>query len=173
MKRLLTIIMAGALLFGPVTSSAQRNRQSNDSRIPVVKAESKSDSTKKSPQGPVSIEKFITKEATKMEGMTTVYKQDGKYFLAIPDALIGRDILRVSRVSQSAADIRGSFSGYAGDHISSGLYRFEKGPDNKIFLRKVSVRERSQDSIMSQNILKSNLTPIIGSFPIKAWNEDK
>lgn len=173
MKTLLTIIMAGALIFSPVTSSAQRNRQSNDSRIPVVKAEPKSDSTKKAPQGPVSIEKFITKEASKMVGMTTVYKQDGKYYLTISDSLIGRDILMVSRVSQSAADIRGSFSGYAGDQIGSGLYRFEKGPDNRIFLRKVSVRERSQDSIMSMNILKSNLAPIIGSFPIKAWNDDK
>ena len=132
MKILLTIIMAGALLCSPATSSAQRNRPSNDSRIPVVRAESKSDSTKKSPQGPVSIEKFITKEASKMEGMTTVYKQDGKYYLTIPDSLIGKDILMVSE-SQSAADIRGSFSGYAGDQISSGLYKFEKGPDNKIF----------------------------------------
>ena len=126
--------MAGALLFSPLTSSAQRNRQSNDSRIPVVKAESKRDSTKKGPQCPVSIEQFITKEASKMVGMTTVYKQDGKYYLAIPDSLIGRDILMVSRVVKSAAGIRGSFSGYAGDQLNSGLYTFEKGPDNKIFL---------------------------------------
>ncbi len=160
MKTLLTIIMAGALIFSPVTSSAQRNRQSNDSRIPVVKAEPKSDSTKKAPQGPVSIEKFITKEASKMVGMTTVYKQDGKYYLTISDSLIGRDIRMVSRVSQSAADIRGSFSGYAGDQIGSGLYRFEKrGRILGYFSEKVSVRERSQDSIMSMNILKSTSLP--------------
>ena len=55
--------MVGALLFSSLTSSAQRNRQSNDTGIPVVRAESKRDSTKKSPQCPVSIEQFITKEA--------------------------------------------------------------------------------------------------------------
>ncbi|MDD2595159.1 MAG: zinc-dependent metalloprotease [Bacteroidales bacterium] len=174
MKQFLLILLTGLLIFSPVQMDAQRKnkRQAQKSEQTATPA----DSTKKqAPKGPVSIEKFLKKDASKMEGMTTVYKQDDKYYFAIPDSLFGKELLLVSRVSKSAAGMRGSFSGYAGDQINEGLFRFEKGPNNKIFLRSVFTRERSlsEDRPMYRNLQNSNLNAIVGSFDIKAWNNEK
>ncbi len=84
-----------------------------------------------------------------MKGLTTVYMQDSKFFITINDSLLNRDILMVTRISKAAEGIRSSFAGYAGDQINEGMFRFEKGPNNKIFLRKILVRERSKDTTQS------------------------
>lgn len=173
MKQLLLLLIAGSLLLAP----SQADAQHRGGKGPQAKEQTApGDSTKKhAPKGPVAIEKFFKENSEKMEGMTTVYKQDNKFYLAIPDSLLGKEILLVSRVSKSAEGIRGSFSGYAGDQISEGVFKFEKGPDNKIFLTSVLLRERSEspEQPMYANLQNSNLGAIVGSFDIKAWNEDK
>lgn len=47
--------------------------------------------------------------------------RDKKYFIGIPDSLIGRDILMVTRMSETPAGFRANFFGYAGDQINSGM----------------------------------------------------
>ena len=135
----------------------------------VAEDASKSKTTKKTIP---TLAKFVKPSAKISRGMTTVYEQDGRYFITIPDTLLGRDIRMVSRVSKSAEGLRGSFSGYAGDILNSALLRFEKGPNDKIFLRNVLLRERS-DSIMPQNVENSNFPAIVASFDIKAQSSDK
>ena len=177
MKRLLLIFLVGAMLFSPSDINAQRGKKRRDTAVKTEQTVPSKDSLdkKSGKKEPMLIDKFIKKDAKVVKGMTTVYKQDDKFFIAIPDSLLGKDILMVSRVSKSAAGIRGNFSGYAGDDINEGLFRFEKGPNNKIFLREVSMRERSLDENkpMYQNVLNSNLNAILGSFDIKAWNKEK
>ncbi|MFA6712569.1 MAG: DUF5117 domain-containing protein, partial [Bacteroidales bacterium] len=177
MKRLLLIFLVGAMLFSPSDINAQRGKKRRDTAVKTEQTIPSKDSLdkKNGKKEPMLIDKFIKKDAKVVKGMTTVYKQDDKFFIAIPDSLLGKDILMVSRVSKAAAGIRGNFSGYAGDDINEGLFRFEKGPNNKIFLREVSMRERSLDENkpMYQNVLNSNLNAILGSFDIKAWNKEK
>ncbi|MDD3032986.1 MAG: zinc-dependent metalloprotease [Bacteroidales bacterium] len=136
---------------------------------------SAADSTKKGPEkAPQTIEKFIKSDAHIMKGMTTVYNQDNKFFININDSLLGRDLMMVTRISLGASGVRTDFEGYAGDQINQGVYRFEKGPNNKIFLRKVLNRERSDSSSsMFVSVVKSNTEPIAASFEIKALSEDK
>jgi len=133
------------------------------------------DSTKKVPdKGPLSIEKFLKPDAKVMKGLTTVYYQENKFFLNINDSLIGRDLMMVTRISLGASGVRTDFEGYAGDQINQGVFRFEKGPNNKIFLKKVLNRERSDStSSMYRSVVKSNLEPIAASFDIKAMSADK
>ncbi len=134
------------------------------------------DTTKKSPEkGPVSIEKFFKSDVKPMIGLTSVYKQNGRFFININDTLLGRDIMMVTRISKAAAGIRSSFDGYAGDQLNSAMFRFEKGPDNKMFLRRVLNRERSKDSTqaMFEAVKRSNLDAISASFEIKAQSADK
>ena len=51
---------------------------------------------------------------------------------------MNRDLLVVNRISQSAADNRKGFTGYAGDIIGSNVIRFENGPNDKVFIRSIS-----------------------------------
>ncbi len=54
------------------------------------------------------------------------------------------------------------------------VIRFEKGPNNKIFLRNISFAEYSKDSTspMFTAVNKSNVQPIAAAFDIKAFSKD-
>lgn len=124
----------------------------------------------KKAKGPETMQKFLKKDTKVIKGFTTVYKQSsGKWYININDSIIGRDIEVVSRVSKSAegSRIMGGFAGYAGDQIGEGVIRFSKGPDNKIFMQQILMRERSKGDL-AQNVMNSNVNAIIGSFDIAA-----
>jgi hypothetical protein len=110
-------------------------------------------------------EKTVTKS-----GLLTVHKTEEKYYFEIPSSLFGKEILVVNRLSKSGADMRDFFSGYAGDEINEDVMTFERGPGNKIFIRKISSSEYSKDSTMPMfmAVSKNNIQPISASFDIKA-----
>jgi len=116
----------------------------------------------------------ITDKAITRRGMITTHKLEDKYFFEIADSTLGRDILVVSRISRAGAEVR-SASGYAGDQIGSTVIRFEKGPSNRIFMRRISYRTYGADSTtaMYQNLQRSNVQAIAAAFNIAAFSPDK
>ena len=70
--------------------------------------------------------------------------------------------------------MRSGFFGYAGDETGRNVIRFEKGPNNKIFLRNISFAEYSKDSTspMYTAVNNSNVQPIAAAFDIKALSKD-
>jgi hypothetical protein len=124
-------------------------------------------------KGPKPFAQVITKGARSVTGFITVHKVDNKYFFEIPDSVLGRDLLIVNRISKSAVGSRKGFLGYAGDEINEDVIRFEKGTNDKIFLKTVSYSERSSDSLgMYRNVLNSNILPIMSAFDVKAYKKD-
>src|SRR5690606_3995464 len=89
--------------------------------------------------------------------------------------IMGREIVVVNRISRSGADLRVGFSGYAGDQINKNVIRYEKGPNNKVFLKTISYSERSKDSTQSMysTVMNSNIQPIAASFDVVAYGQDK
>jgi len=124
--------------------------------------------------GPKPYKEVITDKAITDEGLFKVHKVDDKYYFEIPDSLFGRDILVVNRISKAAAGMRNFFFGYAGDQIGNNVIRFDKGPNNKIFLKKMSYDEMSRDSSlpMYHAVMNSNMQPIVASFDIAAFARD-
>ncbi len=120
---------------------------------------------------PKAYSAVITDKAITQRGMFTTHKIDDKYFFEIPDSLLGRDILVITRISKASADLRAAQT-YSGDQINSNVIRFEKGPSNKIFLRKISYRVYSPDTnaSMYQNIQRNNIQAIAGAFNIAAFS---
>jgi len=118
----------------------------------------------------------ITKNARTSTGFFTVHKIEEKYFFEIPDSILGRDILVVSRLAKAGADMRssGSMAGYAGDQINENVIRFEKGPGNRLFIRDISYSEHSADSTqpMYRAVVNSNIQPIVSALDIKAYHKD-
>jgi hypothetical protein len=70
--------------------------------------------------------------------------------------------------------MRNGFFGYAGDQIGQNVVRFEKGPNNKVFLRSISYAEYAKDSTspMFTAVNNSNIQPIAAAFDIKAFSKD-
>lgn len=138
------------------------------------------DSTRTAPgvsrpsSGPRPYKEVITDKAKTDEGLFKVHRIDEKYFFEIPDALLGRDILVVNRISKAAAGMRSGFFGYAGDQIGQNVIRFEKGPSNKVFIRSISYAEYAKDSTspMFTAVNNSNMQLIAAAFDIKALSKD-
>src|SRR5437762_7331702 len=126
------------------------------------------------PTGPRPYKEIITDKAKTDEGLFRVHKVDEKYYFEIPDSLLNRDILVVNRISKAAAGMRNGFFGYAGDQIGQNVTRFEKGPNNNVFLRTISYAEYAKDSTspMFWAVTNSNIQPIAAAFDIKAFGKD-
>src|SRR5258706_2665145 len=126
-------------------------------------------------QGPRPYKEVITDKAKTDNGLFKVHKLDDKYYFEIPDSLLDRDILVVNRISKAAAGMRvGGFCGYGGDQIGQNVIIFEKGPNNKIFLRNLSFAEYAKDSTspMFTAVNNSNVQPIAAAFDIKSLGRD-
>jgi len=117
---------------------------------------------------------IITKGTQTQKGFFTVHKKDNRYFFEIPKAILGREILIVSRIAKASADMRNGINGYAGDQIGETVYQFEKGPENRLFLRRMSYTEYAKDSTsaMSAAVKQNNVTAIAASFPVLATTKD-
>lgn len=126
--------------------------------------------------GPRPYKEVITSKAVSDAGLFTAHRVEDKYYFEIPDSLFGRDILVVNRISKAAAGMRsgGSFFGYGGDQIGQNVVRFEKGPNNKIFLRNISFAEYAKDSTspMFTAVTNSNVQQIAASFDLKSLGKD-
>lgn len=123
--------------------------------------------------GPKPYAEIITSKAKTDKGLFTTHKVEDKFYFEISDSLLGREILVVNRISKAPAGARAGFLGYAGDQIGENVITFEKGPNNKIFLRSSSFEEAGRDSAgMYQAVRNSNLSPIAAAFDIKAFATD-
>jgi hypothetical protein len=124
--------------------------------------------------GPKPYKEVITDKAKTSRGFFTVHKIEDKYYFEVPPKLLGRDILIINRVSKSSIESQKGFYGYAGDKIGENVIRFEKGPNNKLFLKNISYNVNPGDSTkpMYQSVLNSNLQPIAVAFDIKAVASD-
>ncbi len=115
----------------------------------------------------------IPKNANSFFGMIGVHMVKDKYYFEVPDSIFGRDILVVGRISKAPADPNKEKVGYPGDPVSEEVIRFDRGPRDKVFIRSISYREQSKDSLgLMQAVRNSNLQPIIASFDVKAYGKD-
>ena len=119
--------------------------------------------------GPKPYKEVITDKAKTTRGLFTVHKLEDKYFFEIPDSLMGREIMAVTRIAKAPTG-----AGYGGELANQQVLRFEKGPENKVFVRVVSYINVSADTLqpMYQAVKNSNIEPIAAAMDIKAIRKD-
>lgn len=110
----------------------------------------------------------ITEKAKTDKGLFWVHELDGKWFFEVPDSLLNREMLLVSRIAKTADNL-----GYGGEQSQSEqVIRWQKA-DKKILLRTVSYRNTAADSLPIRKAVEaSNFEPIIRAFDIRALNKD-
>jgi len=173
MNRRVAVAVATSLLFSSTLTFAQETPARPGSGTVTPGNFPGSGKTTSNNNGPKPYAEVITSKAKTDKGLFTTHRVEDKYYFDIPDSLLNRDILVVNRISKAPAGARAGFLGYAGDQISDNVISFEKGPNNKIFLRNISYQEVGRDSAgMFQSVRNSNLQPIAASFDIKAFSKD-
>lgn len=121
--------------------------------------------------GPKPYKEVVTDKAITRKGLFNVHKVDDKWLIEIGDSILNRDILVVNRISKAPIDTRAGFTGFAGDEINENVIRFEKGPNNKIFLRNISYSVYAKDTTkpMYKSVQVNNIQPIAAAFDVKAY----
>ncbi|MGV3528557.1 MAG: zinc-dependent metalloprotease [Flavisolibacter sp.] len=173
MNRLSTVALSTAFLLYSSLATAQNRRMPQSQNGAPTTGQSANGNSRAASTGPKPYTEVITAKAKTTHGLFTTHKVEDKYYFEIPDSLLGRDILVVNRIAKAPAGARAGFLGYAGDQIGENVVVFEKGPNNKIFLRSQSFLEAGRDSAgMYNSVRNSNLAPIVASFDVKAYAND-
>lgn len=150
--------------------SAQKKGK-KDTKPAAAPAPLKADSTKAKPAAtdPKPYRQIITAKAKTQKGLFTVHKIGNDYFFEVPDSLIGREFMAVTRIAKTPAG-----AGYGGEEENRQVLRWERGPNNKLFLRAVLTISTSHDEEkpITQAVSNSNVQPIAAAFDIKAIRKD-
>lgn len=120
-------------------------------------------------KGPRPFNEVITVKAVAMRGIVTIYKQDDKYFMEIPDSVFGREFMAITRIAKTPTG-----AGYGGEEANEQVIRFEKGPSDKVFIRAVDYVNVSEDTLQPiyKAVRNSNVDPIAAAFDIKSVRKD-
>ena len=119
--------------------------------------------------GPKSFKEFITKKAISQKGVFTVHFQDDKFYFDIQDSLLGRELIAVTRYAKVAGGARK----YGGEQVNEQTIQFEKGPNNRIFMRVVSLISMADSTqTIAKAVKNSYLDPIVAAFDVKAYGKD-
>ena len=119
--------------------------------------------------GPKAFSDLITKKAISQKGVFTVHFQDDKYYFEIPDSLLGREMLAVTRFAKVAGGARR----YGGEEVNEQSLVFEKGPNQRIFMRVVTLISKADSTqTIAKAVKNSYLDPIVAAFDIKAIGKD-
>ncbi|PIM50360.1 zinc-dependent metalloprotease, partial [Roseateles chitinivorans] len=115
----------------------------------------------------------ITNKAISQKGMITVHKVDDKYYFEVPNTILGREILAVTRYIKVPAIAGNGRGAYGGEVANQQTLTFEKGPNNNIFLRTITlVNAADPKDDIYKAVTNSNLNAIAASFPIAAYGKD-
>jgi hypothetical protein len=114
--------------------------------------------------------RIITSDAVTSKGVVDVHHVGDKIYYEIPDSLLGRDFLMVSRV----ASVPHNFFGFtsSGSKTAEQVIAFEK------VRGKVNIRQRLYNSVapdslpIYRSVRANNYEPIIASFDVKAIGPD-
>lgn len=110
----------------------------------------------------------ITAAAETDDGLFDVHRVDDKLYFEIPNDLLDRELLLVSRIARTARNI-----GYGGEKENTQVVRWVRH-GNKVQVRVVSYENVAADTLpVYEAVRNSNLEPILRSFDIAAISPDE
>jgi len=170
LKKILLLLVALTVTLN-FSADAQKKKKKEE-EAPKVVQEVKRPEPPKRPEapkkGPKPYKEIIDSTAKTKPGLHTVHKVGDKFYFEIPDSLIGRDIIAVTRYSRTPA----GGGVFGGEEINRQVVRWEKGPNSNLLLRSVSFIIMSPDSTkpIARSVANSSVDPIVGNYEILAIN---
>ncbi len=119
------------------------------------------------PKKEKTYDEVITEKAVSTSGLFGVHNIDEKYYYEIPDSLLNREMLMVTRIAKTTSGL-----GFGGGKQNTQVVRWEKNK-NQILLKIVSYQNVAADSLpIYEAVQNSNVEPIISAFPIAVKGKD-
>ena len=166
MKKFFISTTIAAFMLFPVSQFAQSNKKKSKKEEPVATPpEKKSESSIK------EYSKVITKDAVSDDGLFKVHKVDKKYYFEIPNKLLDKDMLLVSRLSKLPANLGGGYVN-AGSETNEQLIVWQRFQD-KILIKSKSYNAVANDTLpISISVKANNYEPTLFAFDIVAFSKD-
>lgn len=121
-------------------------------------------------RGPRPYAQVITARAITRPGMITVHKVDERWYFEVPDSILSRDQLLVTRIAGVPTGFDGFIS--AGTSLNERLVRWERVGD-RVMLRALSASAYADDSLaIALSVHVNNVGAVLGAFPIQAFGKD-
>ena len=157
LKRFSLVLAAGLTLYGCKTQ-----------KVATTPA-AESSTSQKSKLKPYN--KVITAEAESDNGLFTTHRLDDHLYFTIPDSLMGKDMLLVSRIAKVPAGYGGGYVN-AGSKVNEQVIRWSRR-GNFVDARVINFENQSdQDSPINKSVEANNFFPILFSAEIKALAKD-
>lgn len=164
MKRILLLSLI-LLVISPAGFAQKKKKKNKKNEETAQEAPKKKNDSPIKPYGEI-----ITDDAVSDEGLFTVHKVKDKYYFEIPDSLLEREILVISRISGTVENF--NFGGAGMKARGQQVWRFQQ-KDNQLLLRAVSHNSvASEDQPIYESVRNNNFEPIIMTFDIKAMGAD-
>jgi hypothetical protein len=120
-------------------------------------------------QGPKPYKEVITDKAVTHTGLFTVHKVEDKWYFEIPDSIMDREFMAITRFSKTAAG--GGI--YGGELANEQTLEWEMGPSHTLFLRVVTLVSMADSTNKIYRAVKnSSVDPIAAAFEIRAYGKD-
>jgi len=155
----LVFLMSACAVFQP---AASKKNDAESEGTEAKEEEKKGDFT--------AYDEVITEKAQSDSGLFIVHKVDNKYYFEIPNELLEREILLVSRISGSTPNL--SFGGAGMKARSQQVIRWQR-KDKNLLLRHVSFTNvADMDQPIYRSVRNNNFEPVVQSFKIETISED-
>lgn len=154
------------LIFGlSLEVDAQRKKKKKKKKGKVEEVVKPKPKPKKG--GILPYDQVVTKKMKTDPGLFKVHSSDGNYLFEIPDSLINREMLMVTRIAKTASGV-----GFGGGKTNTQVLRWQRKGE-KVLLRVVSHNVVADTMLpVHEAVVNSNFEPVLFSFPIKAFNKD-
>ena len=165
MKKLLLLAMVLCIAF-PTSADAQRRKKKKKNAKETVAPKPKP-KKKKTPK----YSDFVNKSTKTDKGLFDVHETKEKFYYEVPDSLLGKEMLLVTRLKDIPAGLGGGYVN-AGTKTNTQVVIWEKFK-KKLLLKVRSYNAVAEDSLpIYKSVKANNLEPIIYAFDIKAKNPD-
>ncbi|MBO9566276.1 MAG: zinc-dependent metalloprotease [Niastella sp.] len=163
-------IVSGVLCLSLTTCTQLAIGQSKTDTIP-----GKDTAKSTLPEGVKPYREVITKNAKTEQSFFKVHTVKGRYYFEIPDAMLGRDILTVTRIEKGGLEFVVPFInlGYSGDELGKRVITFGRIPGDRLVMRSIKIIRVANDTTengLARSLANNNLQTIEAIFPVKAYN---
>lgn len=167
MKRILPCCLILTLFVATGCTTLRKSAQTN---TPSSTAQRTPEKPKKDDSPYKAYDKVITEKAQSDEGLFTLHWIDEDLYFEIPDSLMGRDMLLISRIAQTPTNLGAFIS--AGSKSAEQMVRWER-KGKQLLLRRTSFQSVASDSLpIAKSVSANNFEPIVASFKIEALTPD-
>ena len=170
MKKTILLLLTLIVLI-PIDANSQSKKKRKEIEAAAKIKAQKEESDKKKESKIKPYDKVITKEAITNKGLFNTHKVGESFYFEIPNALLNKEMLLVSRIAKLPSGLGGGYVN-AGSSANEQLIVWQRFQD-KILIKVKSYNAIANDSLpISISVKSNNYEPTLFAFDIAAFSKD-